>query len=141
MKVAWQLSKYGGISVGSALTDYAVFSALFFMGSDVMTAQMVARLSGGAFSFILNKYWCFDASSRAMIIQEGRRFVLLYTFSYILALTVLFILNEKLEVPVYLAKIAADVSCFVVNFIVMRSYVFSAGRGLRKTLWAMFKSS
>jgi putative flippase GtrA len=140
MKTALQFSKYGGIAVGSAMLDYAVFSILYFVGAGAMPSQMVARLSGGAFSFVLNKFWCFEAASRRTVVREGRRFLMLYAFSYGLSLGVLYTLNDRLNVPVYPAKILADVTCFVINFIVMKRYVFSATRGLRDRVGAFLKS-
>ena len=130
MEKAKQFSKFGGVAAGSAMTDYAVFSALLFLGIGALPSQMVARIAGGAFSFTINKYWSFGAKGVGSLKAEGRRFLILYAFSYVLALVILYILTEKAGIRSYPAKITADITCFLVNFVVMRNYVFSSGRGL-----------
>ena len=138
MKTLKQFSKYGGVAAGSAVSDYTVFSLLLIFGTGTLPAQMAARVAGGVFSFLMNKYWSFEVTSVGSIKKEGRRFLMLYGFSYVLALVILFLLTEKAEFAVYPAKISTDTSCFVVNFLVMRSYVFGGGRGVRYALNRFF---
>jgi putative flippase GtrA len=140
MIAAKQFSKYGGVAAGSAITDYAVFSAFLFLGAGILPAQMIARIAGGIFSFVLNKYWSFDTRSRKTLVIEGRRFLVLYAFSYVLALGILYTLTEHMDLGAYPAKIIADTSCFMVNFVFMRRYVFGGGRGLRGRARALTKS-
>lgn len=140
MSLTRELSKYGGVAGGSAVADYAVFSVLLFFGAGVMPAQMFARISGGVFSFFANKYWSFKTKGAGTIKTEGRRFMVLYAFSYVLALLLLYLLTKHAGVGPYPAKITVDVTCFMLNFLVMRSYVFGSGLGLRlsfRHLWAL----
>jgi putative flippase GtrA len=139
MSTTKQFSKYGGVAGGSAITDYTTFSAMLFFGAGVLPAQMVARIAGGLFSFILNKYWSFGTKSIGSIVMEGRRFLVLYAFSYGLALGLLHSLLEYTDLGPYPAKIIADVICFGVNFVVMRRYVFSGGQGLRDHVRTLIK--
>ncbi len=140
MEKVKQFSKYGGVAAGSAATDYAVFSTLLLLDAGTLPAQMVARISGGIFSFFTNKHWSFGASEVGGLKREGRRFLVLYAFSYVLALTILYLLTEQAGFSAYPAKITADITCFLVNFLVMRNYVFSGGRGLRYGLLRLLKS-
>jgi len=134
MKTIKQFSKYGGVAVGSAVTDYLTFSVLLFFGTGILPAQMVSRIVGGLFSFFMNKYWSFNTNSFGSVIREGRRFLVLYAFSYVLAVSIFFALSEHAGLGPYPAKIIADVICFMVNFVVMRLYVFKDVRGLRDRL-------
>ena len=129
-----QFSKYGGVATGSAVTDYAVFAVLLVVGAGTLHAQMVARIAGGVFSFFANKYWSFGARKSETLKTEGRRFLFLYAFSYILSLAMLYLLTEQAGVRPYPAKIISDITCFLVNFMVMRNYVFGEMRGLRHGL-------
>jgi len=138
MIIAKQFSKYGVVAVGSAVCDYAVFSALLFVGVGALPAQAVARIAGGGFSFSINKYWSFGAKGGGALKVEGRRFLMLYVFSYVLALIILQLLMEHAGVGPYPAKITADITCFVINFLVMRNYVFGGARGLRYGLRRLF---
>jgi putative flippase GtrA len=118
----------------SAAVDYAVFSVLLFSGLGALHSQMVARIAGGVFSFALNKHWSFDAKSTGAVIIESRRFLLLYGFSYVLALGLLYTFMEWGSLSAYPAKILADIACFVVNFLVMKRYVFSGRDGFTARL-------
>ena len=138
MEKAQQFSKYGGVAAGSAIADYTVFSALLLLGVGVLPAQMVARISGGVLSFFTNKYWSFGDKGSGRLKTEGRRFLLLYAFSYALALTILFLQTQQAEFSPYSSKITADITCFMVNFLVMRDYVFSGRRGLRYGIQRLF---
>ena len=122
MAFAQQFLKYGGVAAGSAVTDYAVFTLLLFLGAGV--------LPGGIFSFIANRYWSFVANGSGSLKIESHRFLILYGFSYLMALAVLFLLTEEVGLAVYPAKIIADILSFLVNFLVMRHYVFSGKGGL-----------
>ena len=141
MEKAKQFSKYGGVAAGSAITDYTAFSILLLSGVGPISAQMTARIAGGVFSFFINKYWSFDASGKGNLKTEGRRFLILYVFSYLLALTILYLLTEQLGINPYPAKITADITSFIINFLVMRSYVFGGGKGLRYKLRKAFSGS
>ena len=114
--------------------DYAVFSGFFLTGANILVSQAVARLSGGAFSFIANKHWSFGRDSNATFVREGRRFLLLYAASYVLALVVVYFLAEIATLPAYPAKIATDTLCFIFNFMVMQRYVFSDVEGISSPL-------
>ena len=129
MRAAKQFSKYGGVAVGSAVTDYLTFTAFLFFGTGILPAQMTARIAGAFFSFFMNKYWSFNTGLLNSAIMEGRRFLVLYAFSYILAVSIFYALSEHGGLGPYPAKIIADVICFMVNFVVMRLYVFSGGKG------------
>jgi putative flippase GtrA len=133
-----QFSKYGGVAAGSALTDYAVFTLLLFLGTGVLPAQIVSRISGGVFSFAVNKYWSFGAKE-GHLKREGRRFLILYGFSYLLALLIVYVLTVDFGINPYPAKLAADTTCFVVNFLVMRHYVFDSRGGILHGLKRLFR--
>ena len=127
-KLGAQFTKYGGVAVVSALTDWIVFVFLEILGSGYLIAQTFARISGGVFSFVINKNWSFDQTGGHILVQ-GRRFLALYAFSYGLSLGLLFSLVTLLSLNPYYAKLISDITCFIVNFLAMRSYVFSGGTG------------
>jgi putative flippase GtrA len=134
MKTVKQFSKFSSVAGGAALTDYFVFWVLLYLELDVVLAQMIARLFGGILSFTMNKNWSFNTNSNTSAIKEGRRFLILYAISYVLAIAVLYLLITQASFNAYPAKITADIVCFLVNFVVMRQYVFSDRGGLRTGL-------
>lgn len=119
-----KFSKYGGVAAGSAATDWIVFVALHSLGLNYLIVQLISRVAGGVFSFTMNRFWSFDAGSAGKVTVQGRRFLLLYGFSYVLSITWLYVLVEQFGGNAYLSKLFADGAVFVVNFVVMQGYVF-----------------
>lgn len=123
MKGWLQAGRYASVAVQAALSDWAMFSLLVVVGADEVLAQGVARVVGGAVSFVANKLWAFRAEGTHTLAREVRRFLALYAFSYVLSLS-LFAVSEEALGP-WLAKLLADTTCLVVNFLVMRGWVFA----------------
>jgi len=121
--------KYSFVAGGSAACDWGVFIALMFFGVPSIGAHMTSRICGGVFSFIFNRMWSFDSHHSPHITREGRRFLLLYAASYFLSTSLLIFGLKILLLSPWWAKLMADISCFVVNFIVMQLYVFSGRKG------------
>jgi len=93
---------------------------------------MLSRIVGGLVSFLLNKYWSFRSLEHRAILLEGIRFAILYVFSYMLSIVLVYLLVDRLGFPVYVSKLGSDSTCFVVNFCAMRIYVYASshrGRG------------
>jgi putative flippase GtrA len=120
---------YVSVAGLSALSDWMVFTALswFVPGQDVVLAQATARLTGGLVAFLLHRSWSFGHQQGHGLDVEARRFLTLYVFSFCLSIATVFVLVDLLDANRYWSKAAADTLCFVVNFIVMKFYVFSGG--------------
>lgn len=140
-----RFAKYGGVAAGSAAADWMVFAALFALGLNYLVVQLISRIAGGAFSFVMNKFWSFEAGSRGRVTVQGRRFLLLYGFSYVLSITLLYVQVELLGGNAYISKLIADGAVFVVNFMVMQGYVFKdrdgLSRGVRQLVRALRRTA
>jgi putative flippase GtrA/SAM-dependent methyltransferase len=133
MKAALRFGRYCSAALAAAGGDWLVFSVLVSaVGVAPLTSLMTARVAGGLLSFLCNRYWTWGANRQIALTQQGRRFVLLYAFSYTLSVALFRLLSEVLFFPPYPSKFATDLSCFVINFVVMNSYVFHARAGLRQ---------
>jgi len=128
----WRFSKYGIVAVGSAATDWVVFTALMMAGTGHIPAQMTSRIAGGVFSFTANKWWCFVSHDVGRVVIEGRRFLLFYAFSYTLAVTLMYLFTDILDLWPYFSKLLTDTTCFLVNFVVMQTYVFKDRDGFSR---------
>ena len=134
MNITKQFSKYGSVAIGSAITDYFIFSLLLFLNFTLLQSQIFARVSGGLFSFLINKYWSFGTKNKGIMLMEGRRFAVLYIASYILTISIFYFLTTGLELAAYSGKIISDSIGFIFNYIAMKLYVFSGARGIRSIL-------
>jgi putative flippase GtrA len=118
-----------GLAAGS---DWLVFTLLSWLQpeADVVFAQAPARLTGGLVAFLLHRNWSFrDQQGQGMSV-EARRFLALYVFSFCVSITTVYALVDLFGFNRYWSKAFADVLCFVVNFIVMKFYVFADTRSM-----------
>lgn len=131
MRPVTRVGRYGSVALLAAGSDWAGFSLLVsVLGVDHLASLMVARLVGGVLSFLGNRHWTWGTRRQIAITQQGRRFLLLYGGSYLLAVALFSLLTKGAGVPAYPAKVIGDTVCFVINYLVMRHYVFHARQGL-----------
>lgn len=125
-----KFTKYSSVAIGSVAVDWTVFMTLSLLGGTYIGCQALSRIAGGVFSFIANRYWSFSSKSSKHITVQGRRFILLYVFSYALSLCSMYFFVDGIHLRVYGSKLSSDALCFVINFIAMHSYVYSQREGL-----------
>lgn len=124
------LFRYCGVAAASTFVDWVVFVILIYFGLNHLAAQGVSRVAGGLCSFFWNRFWSFQAVDGNPVSIQGRRFLLLYAFSYCLSISLLLLLVDILNINVYPAKLMADAACFLVNFLAMKFYVYHDRDGL-----------
>jgi putative flippase GtrA len=132
-KVLREAFAYVSVASLSALSDWLVFTGIswLFPHGDVLLAQAPARLTGGLVAFTMHRNWSFRDQGGRGLSTEARRFLGLYVFSFVLSLATVFVLVELLGANRYWSKAFADLLCFVVNFIVMKLYVFADARSIK----------
>ena len=134
MKSVIRFGQYSSVAVLSAVSDWLVFTLLVSgIGADHLASLMTARVVGGLVSFAANRHWTFAAGKHPSLSRSGRRFLALYAFSYLLSAG-LFSLLTGAGLAAYPAKLLTDLCCFLVNFAVMKAYVFSSGVD-RRDFW------
>jgi len=122
--------KYSSVASGSVAVDWIVFIIISILGGTYILCQALSRIAGGVFSFLANRYWSFSSKDSKHITVQGRRFILLYCFSYALSLGLMYFFVAVIHFPVYGTKLGSDALCFLVNFVVMHNYVYSRREGL-----------
>jgi putative flippase GtrA len=133
MKVVNQLAKYATVALLSATSDWLVFTALFAGLGWPILAQGISRIVGGTVSFSINKYWSFDSRHHDRTLSEAWRFLILFILSYVLSLSLFSALTYSGIWP-YWSKLMTDTSCFFVNFVVMRLWVYRLHEPASSTL-------
>lgn len=133
MTVFFKFLRYSWVALISAGGDWLAFTALIaWAGCAHLWALMAARLLGGAVSFLANRHWTWGSNRRVAVTQQGRRFLVLYAVSYGLAVGLFSLLVDGLDIPPYPGKLATDICCFVINFLVMNAYVFHRRQGFSR---------
>lgn len=139
MKIVLRLGKYVSVAMLSAASDWLVFSVLVSaLGAPHLTSLMAARVVGGVVSFLSNRHWTWGANRHITITQQGRRFLILYGFSYALSVGTFSLLSQDLDMPAYPAKLITDGLCFGINYAVMLLYVFHQRGGMVVMLANLF---
>lgn len=126
-----RFGRYSLVALLAAGSDWLVFSVMVsLLGLGHLASLMTARVVGGVASFLSNRHWTWGAHRQIALTQQGRRFLLLYGFSYVTSVAFFSLLSEGLALPPYPSKLATDIACFALNFVVMNGYVFNPRGGL-----------
>lgn len=127
MKQLLQVSKYVSVALFSAGSDWVVFTVLISVFNvQHLAALIVARIVGGVVSFLSNRYWTWGRNHQIALTRQGFRFLVLYAVSYAISISEFYLLNSVFGLSAYTAKLVTDCTCFVVNYLVMKGYVFRA---------------
>ncbi len=132
IKALGQGMAYISVAGLAAASDWLLFTLISwkFPAHDVLLAQAPARLLGGAVAFTLHRNWSFRDQQGRGLSTEARRFLGLYVFSFVLSMMTLYLLVDVFGVNRFWGKAFADTLCFIVNFVVMKAYVFADARNL-----------
>jgi putative flippase GtrA len=133
-RVAREAVAYISVAGAAAVSDWIIFALISWLSParDVVFAQAVARLTGGLVAFALHRTWSFREQQGLGLTTEAGRFLALYVFSFCVSLGTVYVLVDMLDFNRYLSKAFADTLCFIVNFIVMKLWVFNASPTLTK---------
>jgi len=120
------ISEFSGFSFAaysSLLIDILFFFILNFIGINYLISQSIARLTGGATSFYINRNLSFKNATSKVNLQL-RRFIILYVVSYCFSLFLIKSIYQNMNIDLIYAKFISDFICFLFNFCVMKFYVY-----------------
>jgi putative flippase GtrA len=114
--------RYYKVGVINTLFGYGIYALLLLIGLNMYAAQIVGHIMGASFNyFTYSQHVFYDAAA------SKPRFILSYTLNYVLGLICLSISAIVFSSP-YLAGLLAMMITSIINFIVLRTYVFTSGR-------------
>ena len=121
LKIYFVFLRFSVISIASAVLDYTLFSIGFMLGHKIFLAIVSARIISALFNFGLNKNIVFKDKGRtsALITKYAALAVALVLGSYLLTVTL-----HKAGINVYVGKLIAEFTLFVVSFMVQRIFIF-----------------
>lgn len=123
LRVLGAFFKYSGIGFLSFLVDYAIFISLTYVfGLFFVTAHIISRTCSGIFNFIANRQFVFQSS------QPVGLSLVKYLIAVILSLgisaTLLYLLVGMFSISAAVAKLFAEASTFLLNYLVLKHFVF-----------------
>ena len=120
-----QLATFAGVGVLSALVDVGVFTVLHAVGVVPWLASAIGFISAFGVNYLGNRILVFRARHDA---RAFRRYVALVAVNLVLSTAVVAWL-VGLEVEPHLAKLISMVLVAGLNYVAMRSFVFSQAPG------------
>lgn len=107
--------------------DFMTFTLLYsFLGFDKFACQIGGYGMGIINSFIMNKIWTFKASrSKTNTMTQFVKFVGINILSLGISLVGLNLLNDRLDVSIYAAKVIVTVFLQIFNYVAYKGVVFN----------------
>jgi putative flippase GtrA len=126
MRIYFVFIRFSAVSLMTALLDNAVFAAAFMLGLELLTSQVLARLTAGTFQYFANKRRTFHAQVRDRYAMPKYWLTVVATgsASYFL----IRLLHHGLGLAVLPAKLLAETALFFISFVVLRDWVFAGQR-------------
>lgn len=116
----WRYYQAGIVNTAFGYGLYALFVAV---GLNMYVAQIIAHLLGMAFNYFTYSRHAFHDSE----VSKGR-FILSYAVNYLLGLAALWAASQLIASP-YLAGFVAVVVVSLINYLVLRHWVFTVPAG------------
>jgi len=118
---ALRVWRYYKVGVINTLFGYGVYALLLSMGLNMYAAQIIGHIIGVSFNYFTYSRHVFQDAAASKI-----RFIISYTLNYAVGLVFLALCAIILPSP-YLAGLLAMVITSIINFLVLRRYVFASG--------------
>ena len=113
-----QFWRYLGVGAVNTLFGYTLYAMLVALGTEMFLAQIVATVIAVAFNYFTYNRHVFGGASPSKL-----RFLLAYALNYLVGFVALALAAVFVRSP-YLAGLLATFVAALINFVVLRRYVF-----------------
>lgn len=117
---AERLWRYYQAGIVNTAFGYGLYAAFVALGFNIYLAQVIAHLLGMTFNYFTYSRHTFRDSD----VSKGR-FILSYAINYLLGLASLWAASQLIASP-YLAGLVAVVVVSLVNYLILKNWVFTA---------------
>jgi glycosyltransferase involved in cell wall biosynthesis len=130
MRIYFLLLRFSFSSVLASGIDFIIFTVVYLLKGNVLTALVLARLVSGVINFLVNKNLVFHDRESAVVplVKYFALFVALATLSYLSIQTM-----AGYGVNVIVAKIVAESVLFLASFTIQRDFIFAPPAPGRET--------
>ena len=118
-----QLIRFIIVGIFNTIIGLSIIYILIYFGFNNYISNIFGYLVGLSISFVLNKYYVFNAQKNNQIVyKQFGKFILIFMIAYSVNIIVLFIgLNHMTS---YLAQFIAMIAYTVINFILNKYITF-----------------
>jgi putative flippase GtrA len=118
-----QVLRYYQAGIVNTLFGYGCYAALVWLSLDMFVAQLVSHVLGTLFNYFTFSRYTFAGEDGSPL-----RFVASYGVNYLIGLAVLWSLSRVIVSP-YLAGLVTVVIVSVINFAILKRFVFRSAAG------------
>ena len=123
MKIYFLLLRFSFSSLLASSIDFTIFTALFWLKGNILTALIAARLISGVVNFLVNKSLVFHDREDAAL-SLAKYFALFVTLAVLSFMSIRTLADFGMNV--ILAKIVAESGLFLASFTIQRDFIFVA---------------
>jgi len=122
-RVIRQFAKFAVFAFSAFLLDYGIYAALnFFGGVYFVKANVISKTIAVVYYFFANKYLVFHSEGDTA--REAERYILIVAINILITSSFLYLLVVGTGLSKYIAKPTADAIMFLLNFILMKRFVY-----------------
>ncbi len=116
------LSKFILVGVLNTVLGYTLFGLLIYFKFYYLLALTISHIVGTINSFLWNRFFTFKSQNK--ISQEILKFVISYSFIYLLNFFLLFLSVSILKLNVYYSQIVILIFVVITSFSLQRNWTF-----------------
>ncbi len=114
--------KFAGVGLMSFVFDYLLYLMLLTLGVGFLRAHLFSRVFSGVFNFAINKKMVFK--DKSSVLKSASKYMLAAAFSLAISSLLLWLMVDQLTWQAVWSKPVAEILTFVVNFFVIKHFVF-----------------
>lgn len=123
LRVLGSFAKYSGVGFASFLLDYSIFIFLSsFLSIYFITAHLCSRIISGTFNFAANRKYVFN--HKHSLGKSISKYLVAVALSLAISSVLLYLFVDVLHVTTSVAKLFAEASTFLLNYFVLKHFVF-----------------
>ena len=125
-----QLFRYGFIGICSNLTAYSLYLLMTYMGFSPKIVMSFIYVIGAGIGFVANRKWTFE--HKGHYFNTGARFLIAHVLGYLLNLSILFVMVDKLG---YLHQWVQASAIFIIAIFLFLSFKFFVFKPIKEPVY------
>ncbi len=125
IRIYLPIIKFCFSSLISAFVDFILLMVFQPLLNDLFLAVVLARICSATINYTLNRQFVFSLSSKSSIKSSLPRYTLLAGTLMFANYGFIYFFNVVAHIPLFFAKIAAEITLYGISYIFQRKFVFS----------------
>ena len=118
------LIKFSAASLLSAVIDFLLLALIHLFSSSLLLSVLGARLASSVFNYTMNKRFVFSKGKRSSIHTSMPKYFALVIVVFSLNYGLMHLFNERLGIPLLIAKLFTEASLFLLSYWAQRKFVY-----------------